>query len=56
MDRAAAALQAAGITVEDFLANAPAARDDVVNEAYGEEFMQDLERRYGSKRDGDPAP
>ena len=56
MDRAAAALQAAGITVEDFLANLPTARDDVVNEAYGEEFMQDLERRYGPKRDGEPAP
>ena len=56
MDRAAAALEAAGITVEDFLANLPAAREDVVNEAYGEEFMQDLERRYGSTRDGEPAP
>jgi hypothetical protein len=30
MDRAAAALEAAGISVEDFLANLPAARDDVV--------------------------
>ena len=56
MDRAAAALEAAGITVEDFLANLPAARDDVVNEAYGAGFMQDLERRYGPKRDGEPAP
>jgi three-Cys-motif partner protein len=42
MERAVAALEAAGITVDDFLANLPAARDDVVHEAYGEEFMQDL--------------
>jgi hypothetical protein len=56
MDRAVAALEAAGITVDAFLANLPAARDDVVNEAYGEEFMQDLERRYRPKRDGEPAP
>jgi hypothetical protein len=45
-----------GEGVEDFLANLPAAREDVVNEAYGEEFMEDLERRYGPTRDGEPAP
>jgi hypothetical protein len=56
MDRAVAALEAAGITVDAFLANLPAARDDVVNEAYGEDFMQNLERRYGPTGDGESAP
>jgi hypothetical protein len=45
-----------GDGVEDFLANLPAARDDVVNEAYGEDLIQDLERRYWPTRDGEPAP
>jgi AbrB family looped-hinge helix DNA binding protein len=56
MIRASAALEAAGITAEDFLANVPAARDAVVSEAYGEEFMQDLERRHGPRSEGDQAP
>ena len=56
MDRAVATLEAAGMTAEACLANLPAARADAVNEAYGEEVMQDLERRYGPKRDGEPAP
>ena len=56
MDRASTALHAAGITAEDFLANLPGARDEVVREAYGEEFLQDLERRYGPTRDAEPAP
>ena len=45
MDRASAALEAAGITAEDFLANLSAARADVVNEAYGEDYLQELSRR-----------
>lgn len=56
MDRASATLEAAGITVDDFLANLPAARDAVVREAYGEEFLQDLDRRYGPARHTEPTP
>lgn len=56
MDHASAALEAAGITAEHFLANLPAARDEVVSETYGDAFMRELERRYGPTRDAEAAP
>ncbi len=58
LDRASASLEAAGITSEDFLANVPAARSAVVNDAYGEGYMQELSRRYGPSQDdvSEPAP
>lgn len=45
MDRAAQSLSAAGITVRDLLDDLEQSRADVMLEAYGAEFMADLERR-----------
>jgi hypothetical protein len=41
------ALARSGLTVEDFLNALPQARATVVVEAYGENFLHELERRYG---------
>ena len=46
MERAAAALAAAGITTQDLLDDVPAARDATLREAYGDAFMEDLAREY----------
>jgi bifunctional DNA-binding transcriptional regulator/antitoxin component of YhaV-PrlF toxin-antitoxin module len=50
MERAAAALAAAGITTQDLLEDVPAARDAVLREAYGDAFMDDLAREYEALR------
>ncbi len=55
MNRAPAILEDADITVEELLANLPAARDATVNEAYGDAFMQDLESRYGAQHHDESA-
>lgn len=44
--RAHEALARGGLTVQDFLDDLPQARTTVASEAYGEEFLRDLERRY----------
>jgi bifunctional DNA-binding transcriptional regulator/antitoxin component of YhaV-PrlF toxin-antitoxin module len=43
MEDAAAALERAGITVEDLLAGLDEARDEMVTEYYGAAFMNELE-------------
>ena len=48
MERAAAALTAAGITTQDLLDDVPAARDSTLREAYGDAFMGDLAREYAA--------
>lgn len=45
MDDAAAVLQEAGLTAQDFLDELPAVRAEVVQEIYGTEFMAELERQ-----------
>ncbi len=45
MDDAAAVLQEAGLTPQDFLDELPAVRAEVVEELYGAEFMAELERQ-----------
>lgn len=47
-ERASRALEGSGITVDDFLTNLPRARADVVADAYGDGFLEDLERRHGA--------
>jgi bifunctional DNA-binding transcriptional regulator/antitoxin component of YhaV-PrlF toxin-antitoxin module len=44
MDHAAEALAAAGMTGQDMLDELPAARAEVVTEAYGADFLRELER------------
>jgi bifunctional DNA-binding transcriptional regulator/antitoxin component of YhaV-PrlF toxin-antitoxin module len=46
--RAQEALARGGLTAEDLLDALPQARATVAAEAYGEEFLRDLERRYGA--------
>lgn len=48
MEHAVQALEEAGITAQDFLDNLPKAREEVMIEAYGEEFVRELERRYAA--------
>lgn len=48
MEHTVRALKEAGITAQDFLDNLPKAREEVMIEAYGEEFVRDLERRYAA--------
>lgn len=43
MDSAAQVLSAAGLTVQDFLDDLPAVRAEVFKEAYGEEFLREME-------------
>ena len=50
MQAATEAMQQAGITVEDITDELPAARAEVVSEAYGAEFLEELERMYGVRR------
>lgn len=47
MDSAAQALSAAGLTVQDFLDDLPAVRADIFNDAYGEEFLREMESLQG---------
>jgi AbrB family looped-hinge helix DNA binding protein len=44
MERAAQALAAAGVTAGDLLEELPAARAEVVTEAYGAEFLREMEQ------------
>lgn len=46
MEMAAAALERAGITVDEILDELPRARDEVVSEHYGKTFLEDLERAH----------
>src|SRR5438093_9102365 len=48
MDRAARALERAGITTESLLDELPAVRDEIVKEIYGAEFMEALARRHAA--------
>jgi bifunctional DNA-binding transcriptional regulator/antitoxin component of YhaV-PrlF toxin-antitoxin module len=48
LERAARVVEEAGLTAQDFLDELPAVRAQVVRKLYGEEFMSDLERRYGA--------
>ena len=48
MDRAAQALERAGLTTEDLLNELPAVRDQVVTELYGKEFMDELAREHAA--------
>lgn len=50
MERAAAALSAAGLTVRDVLDELPAAREEVMREAYSAEFLKELERLHTAAR------
>ncbi len=47
MERGPQTLEEAGITTQHFLDNLPKAREEVMIETYGEEFVRDLERLYG---------
>lgn len=51
MDRAQQALAAAGMTVQDLLDALPAAQAEVVTEAYGAEFLSEMERLRTQVRD-----
>jgi hypothetical protein len=50
MERAAQALAMAGLTVQDLIDDLPAARKEVVEEAYGAEFVQHLEQLQAEAR------
>ena len=51
MDRAAQAMERAGLTTEDLPNDLPAVRDQVVKEMYGTEFMEELAREHAAIRD-----
>lgn len=51
MERAAQALAAAGLTAQDLLGELPAARAEVVTEAYGAEFLREMERLKAQTQD-----
>ena len=53
--RAQAALAAAGLSVGDVLAELPAARADVVEEAYGPELVREITRAHAAARRSRPA-
>jgi DNA-binding transcriptional regulator/RsmH inhibitor MraZ len=46
--RAHEALERGGLTAQDLLDDIPQARAAVAAEVYGDAFLRDLERRYGS--------
>lgn len=48
MEQAPRRLAEAGLTVQDLLDNLPKVREEVMIEAYGEEFVRDLERRHAA--------
>jgi bifunctional DNA-binding transcriptional regulator/antitoxin component of YhaV-PrlF toxin-antitoxin module len=48
LEHAAHLVEEAGLTAQDFLNELPDVRAQVVRKLYGEEFMNDLERRYGA--------
>jgi bifunctional DNA-binding transcriptional regulator/antitoxin component of YhaV-PrlF toxin-antitoxin module len=47
MEQGSRMLEDAGITTQDFLDNLPKVREEVMIETYGEEFVRELDRRYG---------
>jgi bifunctional DNA-binding transcriptional regulator/antitoxin component of YhaV-PrlF toxin-antitoxin module len=53
--RARAALAAAGLSIEDVLAELPAARAEVVEETYGPEFVREVAQAHADARRGDAA-
>ena len=54
MDAAALALERARISVQDLLDELPAARDTVVAEQYGEDFLRTLARLREEQRTASP--
>ncbi len=48
MDHTADALEDAGLTSQDFLDNLDKAREEVLIEAYGEEFVRGLQERHAA--------
>lgn len=48
LERAARSLTQPEQTLEQLLANLPKVREEVMTEAYGEEFMQELKSKYAS--------
>ena len=48
MEHAVQALEEAGITAQNFLDNLPKAREEVMVEEYGEEFVRELEHRHAT--------
>ncbi|HST86837.1 MAG TPA: AbrB/MazE/SpoVT family DNA-binding domain-containing protein [Ktedonobacterales bacterium] len=48
MERGAAALSAAGLTVQDVLDELPAARAEVMREAYSTEFLEELDQLHAA--------
>ena len=53
--RAQAALAAAGLSVDDVLAELPAARAEVIDETYGPELVREIERAHAEARRSDAA-
>ena len=47
MEQGPRMLEDAGITTQDFLDNLPKVREEVMIETYGEDFVRELDRRYG---------
>ena len=52
--RAQAALAAAGLSVDDVLAELPAARAEVVEETYGPDFVREIARAHADALTGIP--
>ncbi len=50
LDRSAAAVAAAGLTVDDLLDDLPAIRAPVARATYGDAFMDELHREYEAQR------
>jgi len=55
IDRAAAVLEQAGMTVDDLLDDLPAIRNEVVRKMYGDEFMDELGRQFAALHRGNVA-
>jgi bifunctional DNA-binding transcriptional regulator/antitoxin component of YhaV-PrlF toxin-antitoxin module len=53
--RAQAALAAAGLSVDDVLAELPAARAEVVEETYGPDLVREIERAHAAAHRSDAA-
>jgi antitoxin PrlF len=53
--RAQAALAAAGLSVDDVLAELPAARAEIVEETYGPEFIEEIARAHADAHRSDAA-
>jgi AbrB family looped-hinge helix DNA binding protein len=49
-ERAAQMRENVGLTVEDLLAKLPAAREEILREDHGEEFVDELARRHAAVR------